>query len=230
MSRIVLKISGEALKSASEIVSDKKLEIVLETIKILKEMGHKIAVVVGGGNIFRGRDHLEMNKISADTIGMLGTVINALFIKEYLQANNHQCIVTTPFIFPNLLNNYTKEEVEHYYNEGTIVVFGGGIGKSGYSTDSGTILSSELLNADLIVKMTNVDGVYDSDPKLNNDAKKFANLKYDDVLENHYKVMDEYAVLKCKEKNIKILVMNFLSYKDIKKYFKGEKVGTLIGG
>lgn len=229
MSRIILKISGEALKNNKEIVSKEKLDIVLKTIKLLQTKKHQIGIVVGGGNIFRGREHTDMNKITADTIGMLGTVMNALYIKDYLENNNVSSLVVTPFNFPNLIENFTDEEIKENFNEGKIIIFGGGIGKSGYSTDSGTILASEKLNADLIIKMTNVDGIYNADPKVNKDAIKFDKLTFDEILNNKYNVMDEYAIIKCKENHTKILVINFNDYEKILNYFNNQIIGTIIG-
>jgi len=228
MSRIILKISGEALKNENKLVDDSKLDIILETIKILKRYNHKVAIVIGGGNIFRGRENTQMEVITRDTIGMLGTVINALYIKDYLVKNNFDVIVATPFKFPNLLDEYDDEELKKYYNKNNIIVFGGGVGKSGYSTDSGVILGVQKLDCDFIIKMTNVDGVYDKDPKINEDAFKFDKLTYKEVIDNKYGVMDEFAIKIAMEKQIKILVMNFLEYKKLDDYFNGEKLGTEV--
>ena len=161
MSRIVLKISGEALKGEYNNVDEKKLQIILETVNILKKFNHKIAIVIGGGNYFRGREHTNMNAITRDTIGMLGTVMNALYLKDFLEKSNLKVIVSTPFTFPNLINNISDEELNQAYDNNDIIIFGGGVGKSGYSTDSGVILACSKLNSDFIIKMTNVDGVYD---------------------------------------------------------------------
>ena len=219
MSRIVLKISGEALKD-TEIVSDNKLKMIYETINILKSDHHHIAIVIGGGNLFRGREHNDMNPVTADTIGMLASIMNALYLHDYLEKNNIPSIVVTPFNFPNLIPNYTDKEIMDLSND-QIIIFGGGIGKSGYSTDSGVIIASDKINADLIIKMTNVDGVYDSDPRKNPDAHKYTTLTYDEVINNNLQVMDLNAVLDCKEKKRQIIVMNFQEYS---KGVKDEKI------
>lgn len=228
MSRIILKISGEALKNSDENVSVDKLNVVLNTIMILKKYNHKVAIVVGGGNYFRGRENTHMEVITRDTIGMLGTIMNALYIKDYLIKNNINSIVSTPFSFPNLINKYTDEELKGKYDNGDVVIFGGGVGMSGYSTDSGVILASDKLNSNFIIKMTNVDGVYDSDPKLNSKALKYDKLTYDEVLNKDLKVMDRYAIENAKNKNIKILVMNFLKYEEIEEYLNGKIIGTEV--
>lgn len=229
MSRIVLKISGEALKDKDENVSYGKLKMLLNLVNILKD-NHEIAIVVGGGNFFRGRSHQDMDAVTADTIGMLGTIMNALYIKDYLTKNNLECIISTPFKFPNLIEEYQDEELQKLSAEKKIIIFGGGIGKSGYSTDSGTILAATKLHSDLIIKLSNVDGVYNDDPHINKKALKYDYLTYEEVIKKDLKVMDAYAIKKCQELNIKILVMNFEDYLKVTDYFKGQKVGTLIGG
>ena len=228
MSRIILKISGEALKDEFSNVSLDKLKIVLDTIKILKKYNHQIAIVIGGGNFFRGRENKDMNVVTRDTIGMLGTIMNALYIKDYLEKNSIETILSTPFTFPNLILNYSDEELKNEYNKGNIIIFGGGVGMSGYSTDSGVILASNKLNSDLIIKMTNVNGVYDKDPKINLDAKKYDKLTYKEVLEKDLKVMDKYAIENMLNKKIKLLVMNFQEYEKLNNYFNGELVGTEV--
>ncbi len=226
MSRIVLKISGEALKD-NETVSNNKLKMIYETINILKSDNHHIAIVIGGGNLFRGREHEEMNSVTADTIGMLASVMNALYLHDYLESKSTPSIVVTPFNFPDLVPNYTNEEIMNLSND-HIIIFGGGIGKSGYSTDSGVVLASDKIKADLIIKMTNVDGVYDSDPRKNPNAHKYTTLTYDEVINNNLQVMDLNAVLDCKEKKRQIIVMNFQEYFKILDILKGESIGTII--
>lgn len=226
MSKIILKISGEALKDDNNLISNKKLDIVLDTIELLKSHNHKVAIVVGGGNIFRGRENTEMDEVTRDTIGMMGTVINALYIKDYLVKHDLNVTISTPFDFPNLIENYTDEELEEKYESGDVIIFGGGVGMSGYSTDSGVVLASSKINANIIIKMTNVDGVYDSDPKVNKKAKKYDKLTYEEVIEQNLGVMDKYAIKKCMEKGIVIVVMNFNNYKHI----LDRDNGTIIGG
>ena len=229
MSRVILKISGEALKGDNNLVSESKLKIVLKTIELLKQEHNEVGIVIGGGNYFRGREHQDMDKVTADTIGMLGTIMNALYLKDYLIKNNIEAFVTTPFSFPNLLKDYQNEEINTEFNKGKVIIFGGGIGKSGYSTDSGVVLAALTLGADLIIKMTNVDGVYSEDPKINPKAIKYDYLTYQEVIKKDLKVMDIYAIEECQKNNIKILVMNFNEYEKITNYFRGVKVGSLIG-
>ena len=228
MSRIILKISGEALKDEGKNVSNNKLEIVLRTINKLKD-NHQIGIVIGGGNFFRGRENANIEKVTGDTIGMLSTIINSLYLKDYLEKNNLKVILSNPFNFNELMDKYNNDELKDYYDNNHIIIFGGGIGKSGFSTDSGAILAADILNSDLIIKMTNVDGVYDSDPKNNPNAKKYNRLTYDEVIDKNLKVMDLYAIEKCKEKNISILVINFNDYKKISEAINNKNIGTYIG-
>ena len=227
MDRVIIKISGEALKDDQSNVANAKLDIVLKIVEKLQNLHKKVAIVVGGGNFFRGREHQDMDAIRRDTIGMLGTVMNALYIQDYLEKNNISCVCATPFTFPKLIPDYTDLELKELY-EDKVIIFGGGVGMSGYSTDSGVILATEKINANLIIKMTNVDGVYDSDPKVNKDAQLLKKLTYDDVIKNNYQVMDMYAVKECQKKNIKILVMNFKDYAKIEDVLN-NKLGTIIG-
>lgn len=228
MSRIILKVSGEALKGENVNVDNNKLEIILNIIKTLKKYNHQVAIVIGGGNYFRGRENTNMEVITRDTIGMLGTVMNSLYIKDFLEKNNISSTISTPFYFPNLICKYSDEELKNKFDNGEVIIFGGGVGMSGYSTDSGVILASDKLEGNLIIKLTNVDGVYDSDPKLNQNAKMFSKLTYKEVIEKDLKVMDMYAIENAMKNNIKILVMNFLKYERLTDYFNGENVGTEV--
>lgn len=227
MSRIIIKLSGEALKDGNDLVASTNLEKVVNTTKMLKDK-HQIAIVVGGGNYFRGREHPEFDQVTGDTIGMLGTVINALYIKNILAKNNISSYIDTPFAFPDLIDKV--DNLKELYDKGDVIIFGGGVGKSGYSTDSGIILATEKVDANLIIKLTNVDGVYDKDPKIFKDAKRFNYLTYDEVLNKNLKIMDTYAIKECANRKIKILVMNFNDYDKINDYFNGQSIGTVIGG
>lgn len=122
MSRIILKFSGEALKDKETLVAKDKLAIILKTIKLLQAGKHNVALVIGGGNFFRGRSHEDMEKVTRDTIGMLGTVMNALYVKDYLESNNVKSVISTPFNFPNLIENYKNDELKSLYNNGNIII------------------------------------------------------------------------------------------------------------
>lgn len=230
MARIILKISGEALKGYEELVSTSKLKIIQEIIEILQKENHLLGIVIGGGNIFRGREHPEMNKLTGDSIGMLGTVINALYLANHLEKVNIPRIVSTPFDFPYLLENFSDTELISHYENKEVVIFGGGVGMSGYSTDSGCVLAAHKLQSDLIIKLTNVDGIYTDDPKVNKDAQKLDNLTFQEVIANGYQVMDEYAFQECAKTDTKIIVMNLDDYKKINDVINGKvNLGTRVG-
>lgn len=225
MNKVVLKISGEFLKENEENVADNKINYVASLIKDLKDQNIHVSVVIGGGNYFRGRQNNKLDAVTGDTIGMLGTVMNSLYLKDALRRINIPAVVTTPFTFPELLKNYTSEEIK---NTSDVVIFGGGIGKSGYSTDSAVVNASIISDAKTIIKLTNVDGVYDSDPHKNKDAKKFTDITFNEVLNQKLEVMDLYAIEKCMEQNKTIVVMNINNKEEILSYFKGNKIGTTI--
>lgn len=230
MSRIILKFSGEYLKKDEDNVSTEKLEIVYKVIKKLQSNHHQVGIVIGGGNFFRGREHKDMDKVTADSIGIMGTIMNALYLKDYLDKKKIANIISTPFNFPELIPMYDDSKLKEEYDNNTVIIFGGGVGKSGFSTDSGTILALKKVSGNMIIKMTNVDGVYDSDPKINKNAKLFKELSYDTVIKNKYKVMDSYAFKECQKLNIKILVLNIKDYEHVNDYFEGKSIGTIIGG
>lgn len=199
--KVVLKVSGELLNNIEVLNS------LIDNINKLKD-SNKIAIVIGGGNYFRGRDHLDMKELNRDTIGMLASVMNSLTLDNYFSDKNIPSIVSTPFTFPNLLEDYSDDDLLRLY-EDNIIIFGGGIGKCGVSTDTKCFEVAKLLNADMIIKLTNVDGVYDKDPNKYEDAKLLKNITFDQVLDNKLSVMDLGMIEACKINNIKIKVMNF---------------------
>lgn len=223
--KVVLKISGESLGNKVNNISLDKVNYIAGLIQDLKNKGNLVSVIIGGGNNFRGRENPDMDKKTADTIGMLGTVVNALFLKDALLKLNEEVIISTPFTFPGLIDNYSKEEI---YNTDKIIIYGGGIGKSGYSTDSVVMMATKNNDSELIIKLTNVDGVYDSDPKQNRNAKMYEDITYDEVINKKLGIMDMNAISECKDIGVKILVTNFNNKAGLLNFFDGEKIGTII--
>lgn len=219
--KLVLKVSGE-------VFSDNNLEHSLadfsEFIYSIIKNNHEVCIVVGGGNLFRGRDHKDMDVIARDTIGMLSSVINALYIYDNLIKHHISTIISTPFTFSNLINHYQEDDLIKKYRD-TVIIFGGGSGKTGVSTDTKCFEVAKLFNADMIVKLTNVDGVYDKDPKMNSDAKILKNVSYDDIIKNNLQIMDLNMIEACKINNIKIKVMNYKN-KDL---IFNDEIGSIIG-
>lgn len=220
--KLVLKVSGEVFPYNN---LEHSLADFSEFIDSLIKNKHEVCIVVGGGNLFRGRDHKDMDEIARDTIGMLASVINALYIYDSLEKQHIPVILSTPFTFPNLINHYQEDDLIKKYRD-SVIIFGGGSGKTGVSTDTKCFETAKLFNADMIIKLTNVDGIYDKDPKINNDAKILKNVSYDEVIKNNLQVIDLNMIEACKINNIKIKIMN---YKDKDLIFSDE-IGSIIGG
>lgn len=230
MSKVLLKISGGALKNGKDFVAEKNLVIIVKTIKWLLNHHHEVAIIIGGGNFFRGREHQNMKEINRDSIGMLATCMNAFFLRDYFDKNDISSIISTPFTFPNLLPFYSDEKLNNYFHSQKVIIFGGGVGKTGVSTDSAIIVACEKLEIDLIIKMTDVDGVYDSDPKINKDAKMINNISFKELFTKKFKILDPEAIDYIHKKNIKMLIVNFNKWQEITKYFNNEQfIGTKVG-
>ncbi len=226
--RVLLKLSGESLGKEKEGLDFALVLEVCNYVKFLIEKGYEIVIVVGGGNYWRGRDNLEIEKVTSDTIGMLGTIINALALKDGFRQVGIKAIVSTPFNFNELLPQYKSQELVSALDLKNVVIFGGGIGKSGYSTDSAASHEAVVTKCDLIVKLTNVDGVYDRDPSVDKDAQKYDQISFKEVLDKGLKIMDLSAIKECMENNISIAVINFKDKDNLLRILNQEKVGTLI--
>lgn len=225
--RVLLKLSGESVSDGLGINYQKVKEVV-SLFNNVKDLGHEIVIVVGGGNFHRGRENTNLDAVTSDTIGMLATIMNALTLKDAFINIGIPSIVSTPFNFNQLLNRYTDEELRNKIKEGSIIIFGGGIGESGYSTDSAASKYASLMHCDLIIKLTNVDGVYDSDPRINENAKMYEKITFDEVIQKKLKVMDENAFIECKNNNISIRVINFNNQDNLLKAINNECIGTII--
>ena len=188
---ILLKLSGESLMSESENINKEKTKEIALLIKRVHDMGINIGIVVGGGNFFRGRSHQDMEAINADSMGMLGTTMNALALRDAFTKVGLFNIIFSPFDFHELIEYHSDDELKKLYREGTVITFSGGTGHIGCSTDTAASMKAILVGADVIIKLTNVDGVYDKDPNKYSDAKLYKKLTHDEVLNNpEIKVMD----------------------------------------
>ena len=226
---ILLKLSGESLMSDSENINKDKTREIALLIKKVHEMGINIGIVVGGGNFFRGRSHADMEAINADSMGMLGTTMNALALRDAFNKVGLSNIIFSPFDFHELILTHTEEEIKKLYKEGTVITFSGGTGHIGCSTDTAASMKAILVGADVIIKLTNVDGVYDKDPNKYSDAKFYHKLTFDEVLNNEeIKVMDLACIKDCKKEKKDILVINFNDKENLIKVLKGEQIGTVI--
>ena len=227
--RILLKISGEALSGTSGHGFDSaSLKSVAEQIKKVVELGVETGVVVGGGNIWRGRQGLDMDRVTADQMGMLATVINALAVSEAISGAGVEAKVLTSIAISGVGEMFNHKLADKYLKEGKVVVFGGGTGNPFFSTDTGASLKAAEIGADALLLAKNIDGIYDSDPKLNPNAKKFDSLTYDEYVERGLKAMDTSAVIMCKENGLKVHAFGLSGEKSILKAVAGDKEGTVI--
>lgn len=227
--RVLLKLSGESL------AGDKKQGIdfdtvtkIVEPIKRLNDEGAEIAIVVGGGNFWRGRSSGSMDRTRADHIGMLATAINALGVADSLEALGVDVRVQTAISMRQVAEPYIRGKAIRHLEKGRVVVFGCGTGNPFFSTDTAAALRAAEIEADIILKATLVDGVYDSDPKTNPDAVKFDHISFFDVLNKDLGVMDSTAASLCKDNDIGLIVFSIDDPDNIYKAVKGEPIGTLV--
>ena len=227
--RVLLKLSGESLAGSGKhgIDFDTVLSI-CEPIKKCVEMGVEVAVVVGGGNFWRGRSSGKMDRTRADHMGMLATTINALGVADALEQLDVPVRVQTAISMQEIAEPYIRNRAVRHLEKGRVVVFGCGTGNPFFSTDTAAALRAAEIDADIIMKATMVDGVYDSDPKKNPDAVKYDTLTFMEVLNKNLQVMDGTAATLCRENGIAILVFNIDHQDNIVKAICGESVGTLV--
>jgi uridylate kinase len=231
--RILLKISGEALmgKTASGIDPDILLKVASE-ISYVHGLGCEVGVVIGGGNIFRGlqSDVLGVRRVVGDHMGMLATVINALALREALIKTDCESRVMTAFEISGVAEPYIREKAVHHLARNRIVIFGAGTGNPFFTTDTAATLRALEIDAQVLMKATNVDGVYSADPKKDPTAKAFDTLTYDEVLKRNLKVMDLTAVSLAMSRQLPIIVFNLGIPGNIIKAVSGDKIGTRITG
>ena len=228
MKRILIKLSGESLMGDVALIDTEKTKEIASLIKRVREMGIEVAIVIGGGNFFRGRSNQDMYQLYVDTMGMLGTTINALGLADAFRNANVPCIISTPFDLNGLIPKYEMDEVKEKIKD-NVVIFGGGTGHIGCSTDTCASNKASVIGADTIIKLTNVDGVYDKDPNKYPDAVMYNELTHQEVLDNpEIKVMDIPAIEECQNNNIDITVINFNDKENLIRILEGKKIGTRI--
>ena len=227
--RVLIKLSGEALAGEKGVGFDfEKVEQICKSIKETYDLGVQIGIVVGGGNFWRGRSGGQMDRTRADHMGMLATVINALALADCLEKLGAVVRVQTGIEMIKIAEPYIRNKAVRHMEKGRIVIFGCGTGNPFFSTDTGAALRAAEIGADVIFKATNVDGVYDSNPKKNPNAKKFDRLTYMDVLNKGLHVMDSTAASLCMDNGIKILVFNLNNPQNIPRAALGEQSGTIV--
>lgn len=229
--RIVLKLSGEALAGERKLGLDpeKVAEITAELAEI-HELGVEIGLVVGGGNIFRGIEGQarEMDRVSADSMGMLATVINAIALQDALEKRGVQCRVMSAVFMNQLAEPYIRRRAVRHLEKGRVVIFAAGIGNPFFSTDTAASLRAMEIKADVLLKGTKVEGVYNADPVLVKDAVKYDEITYMEILRQGLKVMDLTAVSLCKDNNLPMVIFNMNRPGNIRRVVLAEKVGTMV--
>lgn len=227
--RILLKLSGEVLAGAEGKGLD--FDMVTTVCKVIKEcteMGTQIGIVVGGGNFWRGRSSGEMDRPRADQMGMLATTINSLALQDTLEQLGVKAQVLTGLVMPQVAEIFTKRKAVEYLEAGNVVIFGCGTGNPFFSTDTAAALRAAEIDAEIIFKATNVDGVYDKDPNKFADAVKYDELTHSEVLSKGLKVMDSTAASLCRDNGISILVFNLDDPQNIVRALEGENIGTVV--
>jgi uridylate kinase len=229
--KLLLKLSGEALQGKEKFgISLEILDSISQEIKEVLELDVQIAIVIGGGNIFRGvaAAAAGMDRSTADYMGMLATVINALALQDALERKGVLTRVQTALEIKQVAESYIRRRAIRHLEKGRVVIFAGGTGNPFFTTDTAATLRALEIGAEVILKATKVDGVYDKDPIKYDDALKFEHLSYMDVLKKELKVMDATAISLCMQGDIPIIVFNFFDYGNVKKIVMGEDVGTIV--
>lgn len=222
--RVLIKISGESFSGSNGFGFHKSsVDLIIEQIKSAVNLDTKVGVVVGGGNFFRGHQgrNFYLSKINADYVGMMATVMNAILLKDALQSIDIKCIIRSSFGIHGIVKEYNRDDVLQSLDQGYVVIFAGGTGNPCFTTDSCAALRAIEMNANLLIKATKVDGVYDKDPVKYKDAKKYESISYKDAIINDVEVMDHTALLLCRDHGLDINVCSI---------FKPDSITRVVGG
>jgi uridylate kinase len=230
-SRILLKLSGEALGGDSGVgISAESVQSMADQIREVRELGVQVVVVVGGGNIFRGLTGSKrgIERATGDYMGMLATIINSLALQDALEKLGCPTRVQSAIAMAQIAEQFIRRRAVRHLEKGRVVIFGGGTGNPYFSTDTAAALRANEIGAEVILKATKVDGIYDSDPKKNPQAKRFAQISYIDALQRRLEVMDSTAFSLCLDNKMPIIVFDFFKAHNLKRVVLGEKIGTLV--
>ncbi len=229
--RVLLKLSGEALAGEKGFGFDfDSIRKFAQQVKAISDLGAQIGLVIGGGNIVRGSQisKMGMDRVSADYMGMLGTVINALAFQDVLEREGLDTRVMTAIRMETIAEPYLRRRAQRHLEKGRCVIFAAGTGNPYVSTDTAAVLRAIQIKANLIIKATSVDGVYSADPKQDPTATKFDRISYKDVMQQELKVMDQTAITLCKENALPLIVLNIHTPGIVAQALRGEPVGTLV--
>lgn len=229
--RILLKLSGESLMGEKQFgIDNKRINSYAQQIKEVKALGIEIAIVIGGGNIFRGVQAEEggMDRTHGDYMGMLATMINSMALQSALESNGVMTRLQSAIEMKEIAEPFVRRKAVRHLEKGRVVIFGAGTGNPFFTTDSAASLRAIEINADVILKGTRVDGIYTADPEKDKNATKYDHITFDSVYSKGLNVMDLTAFTLCKENNLPIIVFNMDTPGNLLKLLKGEKVGTLV--
>ena len=227
--RILLKLSGEALAGDKKVgIDDDVVREITSKVKEVSDLGVEVAIVVGGGNFWRGRSSEKMDRVTADHMGMLATMMNALALSDALEQHGAVTRVLSAVEIRQMAEPYIRKRAVRHLEKGRIVIFACGTGNPYFSTDTGAALRATEIGADIFMKATMVDGVYDKDPHVYPDAVRYERVSHDEVLKSNLKVMDATAAALCRDNHTKILVFSMEDPDNIVRIVKGDNLGTLV--
>lgn len=227
--RVIIKLSGEALAGEKgNGIDEKVLDRITDQIIAVKNLGVEIGIIVGGGNFWRGRQGKEMDRTTADHMGMLATVINALAIQDALERKGAPTRVQTALTITRVAEPYILRKAMSHLSKGRVVIFACGTGNPYFTTDTAAALRTAEIGGNILLLAKNVDGIYDSDPKINPNAKKYASISYDEFIANHLRAMDTTAITICMENKIPVLAFGLFEENALLRAVKGENIGTII--
>ena len=227
--RILLKLSGEALAGDKKVgIDDDVVNQITGKIKAVSDLGVEVAIVVGGGNFWRGRSSEKMDRVTADHMGMLATLMNSLALSDALEQHGAVTRVLSAVDVRQMAEPYIRKRAVRHLEKGRIVIFACGTGNPYFSTDTGAALRATEIGADIMLKATMVDGVYDKDPNVYPDAVRYEKVTHDEVLSSNLKVMDATAAALCRDNHTKIYVFSMEDPDNIIRVVKGENIGTLV--
>ncbi len=227
--RVIIKLSGEALAGKSgNGIDENVLAQVVDQIKAVKDLGVEVGIIVGGGNFWRGRQGVEMDRSAADHMGMLATVMNAIAIQDALERKGVPTRVQTALTITRVAEPYILRKAMSHLNKGRVVIFACGTGNPYFTTDTGAALRAAEIGADVLLLAKNVDGIYDSDPKINSNAKKLKEISYKDFIAQGLKAMDTTAITICMENKIPVLAFGLFEENALTRAVSGDDIGTII--
>ena len=226
--RVILKLSGEALAKKDGGYNDELIENIANQVKTIVDKGTDVGVVIGGGNYWRGRSNDNIDRTKADQIGMLATIMNCIYVSEIFRSQGLKTNILTPFECGSMTKLFSKDRANKYFEKGMVVFFAGGTGHPYFSTDTGIVLRAIELDADVILLAKAIDGIYDSDPKINPEAKKYDTISINEVVEKKLGVIDMTASVMCMENKMPLMVFGLEEENSIVNALSGKFNGTVV--